>query len=232
MFNLGSDDKDELQENMKEIKNLIDKGGSEGQQNQGLDDSGLSGERENDNSTQFEQKVQQNAQQENSPSQGGDSFSQNMSEDTQHDFPGNDNQDTGNNMQNSQPGNNMQGSPGNNQSRGNGLGSSQSMQQPSEDKVINDDEEDQNVRTSSPESEETVERSGEEPLFLREEQFNDVREMVEEMRYLTQEMGQKVDRMKKTVRDERDISKDSEELVQAFSQRRSKVKSTINSGQN
>ena len=232
MFNLGSDDKDELQENMKEIKNLIDKGSSEDQKQQdlGLDDKGFGGNRQNDNSTQFEQNTQQEQsgqqQQGNTSSglgEGESGFDQNMSDDTQHNFPGEENQNAGNSMQDSQPGNNMQ-------SRGNGLGGGQSTQQPSGDKLINEDED--NTESSPAEPEESIERSEDEPLFLREEQFNDVREMVEEMHYLTQEMGQKVDRMKKTVRNERDISKDSEDLVQAFSQRRSKVKSTINSGQN
>lgn len=231
MFNLGSDDKEDLQENMKEIKNLIDNRGSkQPAQNQGADDSGFgdspqSNQESPSNSNQFEQKVRQNAQQERNNNPSEDGFGQDLSV-----------KDKGEGLQSNQgrqQTDNELGQRNNQATQSGGLGSSHSeASQPSNDKVINEEDNQQNSQPEAEAQESRSSPSGNEPLFLREEQFTDIREMIEEMSYLTQEMGQKVDRMKKTVRDERDTSKDSSELVEAFNQRRAKIRSTIESGQN
>lgn len=199
MFDLGSDDKKELQENMKEIKNLIDDEGKKKSQsknrNQGV---GQGNKRSQENN-----KSQGKAQEESSNTS-------------------------------------LESLNNNNNNEGLGRNSTEKTQSgkshetpPNQDNIINDDESSSKSSTpSNGEDSKNKEISHDEPLFLREEQFTDIREMVEEMSYLTQEMSQKIDRMKKTVRNERDISKDSEELVQAFTQRRSKIESTIKSGQN
>lgn len=196
MFDLGSDDKKELQENMKEIKNLIDDEGKKRSQSQNNNNQDMDQAR---NQATDQRQKQPDSKNLNSQSDERDSESSGI-------------------------GNLRRNQDQDNQS-----------QSPHEDKVINE-EKSSSRRPNSSESEKEDDSdendiSGDEPLFLREEQFTEIREMVEEMSYLSQEMGQKVDRMKKTVRNERDISKDSEELVQAFNQRRSKIESTINSGQ-
>jgi len=202
MFDLGSDDKKELQENMKEIKNLIDDEGKKRSQSKNSNQNISQGKNKG-------QKSKKTKKDQNQPSENKNAKLEDL-----------------NNNSNSRS-----NSSGNNLQRPQNQSSS-----PHEDKVINE-EKSSSRASNSPSSNKgdnsnSKEVSHDEPLFLREEQFTDIREMVEEMSYLTQEMGQKVDRMKKTVRNERDISKDSEELVQAFTQRRSKIESTINSGQN
>lgn len=202
MFNLGSNDKEELQENMQEIKNLIqdDDGAGKPSSNQGGNAGGLGSPNQSQQNQQpqnsFEEKVQQSAEKEQQQDLGDQvDFSQSQS--------------SGQNQQN--------------------------QQQPSQEQVLNnDDGNDQQEQESQDLSRKFNTQSGSspnEPMFLREEEFLNVREMIEEMGYLTKEIENNLDKLKKTVHQERSTSKNAMELVQAFSQRRAEIESTIESGQ-
>lgn len=226
MFNLGSNDKEELQENMQEIKSLIEDGDQEpqqappqggnspqqAQQNQ-TNQAGQQTQSQQDPQTQFEQKVAQKAQQ----SQTGQ-----QTQASTPDITSDSSQNQGQNMQNN--------SSNSSQTAGQSPGQNQSSQ-PSQEKVINQDEEGSSGREASRPSNTASSPSKDEPMFLREEDFLNVREMIEEMTYLTQEMDDNLDKLKKTVHEERNTSKNAMELVQAFSKRRSEIESTIESGQ-
>ena len=202
MFNLGSNDKEELQENMQEIKNLIqdDDGAGKPSSNQGGNAGRLGSPNQSQQSQQpqnsFEEKVQQQAEREQQQQDLGDQvdFSQSQSS-----------------------------------------GQSQQAQQPSQEQVLNKDGEDEQQEQESQDlSRKFNTQSGsspDEPMFLREEEFLNVREMIEEMGYLTKEIENNLDGLKKTVHQERSTSKNAMELVQAFSQRRAEIESTIESGQ-
>lgn len=201
MFNLGSNDKEELQENMQEIKNLIqdDDGAGKPSSNQGGNAGGLGSPNQSQQNQQpqnsFEEKVQQSAEKEQQDLGDQVDFSQSQS--------------SGQNQQN--------------------------QQQPSQEQVLNnDDGNDQQEQESQDLSRKFNTQSGSspnEPMFLREEEFLNVREMIEEMGYLTKEIENNLDKLKKTVHQERSTSKNAMELVQAFSQRRAEIESTIESGQ-
>lgn len=199
MFNLGSNDKEELQENMQEIKNLIqdDDGAGKPSSNQGGNAGGLGSPNQSQQNQQpqnsFEEKVQQSAEKEQQQDLGDQvDFSQSQS-------------------------------------------SGQNQHQPSQEQVLNnDDGNDQQEQESQDLSRKFNTQSGSspnEPMFLREEEFLNVREMIEEMGYLTKEIENNLDKLKKTVHQERSTSKNAMELVQAFSQRRAEIESTIESGQ-
>jgi hypothetical protein len=213
MFNLGSNNKDDLEENMEEIKNLIQNGEDSNQQ--GSEPDGGLGNMDNDLGDDSQG--------------GGKSFEDRVKESHQREMQQNQNQpespDIG--VPDTSPDQNTQ----------------EEQNQPSEDQIMNQDQSaGQEVRGNqlnreksesgdSTQSQEQRPSSPGDTLFLREEEFRSIRERIEEMNYLAQEMEQSMDKMKKTVRREQETSKNASELVEAFSQRRSEIKSTIESGQ-
>jgi hypothetical protein len=225
MFNLGSNDKEELQENMQEIKNLIqgdEEGGASGQSGMDLDSGGM-----NQSQGQSNQSLGNAGQSQNQGGSFEDRVRQNHEQEQQQNQspPGNfstPDQESGNQQTQSQ-----------NQGQG---------QQPSQEQLLNQDsqggnqqQESQRQQNQGQQQTQITESHGtaspEEPMFLREEDFLSVEEMIEEMTYLTQEMEDSLDQLKKTVNKERNTTKDALDLVQAFSQRRSEIESTIESGQ-
>jgi len=240
MFNLGSDDKKELQENMKEIKSLID--GKEGQQEP---EGGLDFGNEQESGSQSSPNLSnqdQGAPNQQNPQNNTGGNTDNLNKNGMGNGRGNTQMNQQSNQSSQQAAKSNQRSnsfteestvnQNNLRNQQNDADRGKENENVLSEREVRNQRQNQNSNSSKDESSDGKKISSNEPLFLREEQFTDIREMVEEMSYLTQEMGQKVDRMKKTVRNERDISKDSDELVEAFTQRRSKVESTIKSGQN
>ncbi len=236
MFNLGSNGKNDLEENMEEIKNLIEDGDS-GAQDQssgpggngpgGLDTGDFGESSQNDGSGKsFQDKVRESHEQEMAQTQS------------------------------QSPGQNFPGSRGNSSQEVEEENSNLGQRSPDRDQIMNNHNSGQELQNQSQQAESTVDKSPlannqenstdyqnessqdsgsetshSETLFLREEEFRSIRERLEEMNYLTQEMEDSMKSMKKTVRRERDVSKNAKELVNAFSDRRSGVESTIESGQ-
>lgn len=108
------------------------------------------------------------------------------------------------------------------------------VEQHSQEREQQQEEEEEDTRREVIRSEpkkEVKKKTSDEPLFLKEEEFREVREMVEEMSYLSREMQDNLDRMKKSVRKERETSKNVNELIEAYSERRSTIETTIETGQ-
>ncbi|EGQ43494.1 MAG: hypothetical protein J07AB43_14850 [Candidatus Nanosalina sp. J07AB43] len=227
MFNIGSNDKEELEENMEEIKNLI---GKNKQDNQGDSRGSNSAEMQEKQGSGFGSADGPQAdigspQASSSQEQGNLG---NMSTDSGNENPSNRGQSLTSQREESNP---QQSQAGQNSlqeqedlQRQDNL---QSRDQPRQDNVLNRDESGQ--EQESPDVSNQEESVPDEPLFLREEEFDKIREMVEEMTYLTQEMDQKVKNMKRNVREEKDTSRDSRELSKAFDERRREIKSVIES---
>ena len=231
MFNLGSNGKNDLEENMEEIKNLIEEGDSEapsqdagprGNAPEGL--SGDLGESSESDGKSFQDRVRENHEQEMAQNQSSENMDfSGSTEDSNQGF-GQESADVGQRepsqeqiMNQDSSGQEMQ-----NQSQDveNSLKSNSMRNQGNSSNSQEDTNQDSEIKSSPSET-----------LFLREEEFRSIRERLEEMNYLTQEMEDSMKSMKKNVRRESDISKNAKELVNAFSDRRSGVESTIESGQ-
>lgn len=213
MFNLGSNDKEELQENMQEIKNLIqsdEDGAGQPSANQQGSSAGGFGSLDQDSPNQ---------QSQDSPQTG---FEEKVRESHEREQQ----------QQNQQP----PQSPSDFQTSQQGQQRQANNEQPSQEQVLNQENsqnsnQKQETGSSKPEINTSSSPSREEPMFLREEEFLNIREMIEEMGYLTKEMDQNIDDLKKTLHNERNTTKDALDLVQAFSKRRAEIESTIESGQ-
>jgi len=223
MFNLGSNGKNDLEENMEEIKNLIQEGDGQDQEtpeprNDNLGGGLSTGSQPQQNSQgenrSFEDKVRENHEQEQMrKNPGGESMDFSTS---------NSNQENSGNLGQERP------------SQDQIMNKQQNSSQQSERSISSEElktDISNNSSESGSEQESSRPQAGGDTLFLREEEFRNIRERVEEMNYLTQEMESSMKNMKKTVRRERETSKNAVELVEAFSQRRSDIESTINSGQ-
>lgn len=223
MFNLGENGKNDLEENMEEIKNLIQEGDGQDQETPEPRNNNLGGglgtgsqpqQNSQDENKSFEDKVRENHEQEQMrKNPGGESMDFSNS---------NSNQENSGNLGQERP------------SQDQIMNKQQNSSQQSE-RGISSEELKTDISNNSSESgneeESSRPQTGGDTLFLREEEFRNIRERLEEMNYLTQEMESSMKNMKKTVRRERETSKNAVELVEAFSQRRSDIESTINSGQ-
>jgi len=220
MFNIGSNDKEELEENMEEIKNLIGKS-KEGKQSDPIRSNGPGMEETQSSKPRNVGDPQAGMSSPQTSSSHGKENPEDMSKDlgdkntgSQDQSPTSQQEDS--NMQRSKVGQN-------------GFHEQESIQaqdQPRQDDVLDKGISSTQTEDTSGQEEESIPN---EPLFLGEEEFNKIREMVEEMTYLTQEMDQKVKNMKRNVREEKDTSRDSRELSKAFDERRREIKSVIES---
>lgn len=265
MFNFGSDDKEELEQNMQEIKGMIQ--GEQNRQNdqQGFDDfsdfgnpgqeqrnqqdmkNGFNPQDQSQGNNNFGEQQNRNnsntsnqASQQSANAQGKNN--QNFPQSTQQDsFEQEFGAEASTAKPQSQVGEKIKvpGQPSqnqNSQSQGAPATTSQkdiqnqSSQEPEQEKVSKrsvENHSDRQVVSSSQDSR----PSADEPLFLREENFVNVREMIEEMGYLAQELQQNLDEMKDTVRKEKEYSRDAREVVEAYSDRREDIEDIIKTGQ-
>jgi hypothetical protein len=224
MFNIGSNDKEELEENMEEIKNLIGKnkegdqsasrGGSNGAEMQETQDSEF-GSTDGPQADIGSRHTSGNQEQGNLGDMSTDSGNANLG-DRNRSLTSQQEDSSTQQLQTGQKSLQEQESV-------------QGQDQPRQDNVLNRDNNSQAQETTDTSNQEG-ESIPDDPLFLREEEFNKIREMVEEMTYLTQEMDQKVKDMKRNVREEKDTSRDSRELSKAFDERRRQIKSVVESG--
>lgn len=222
MFNIGSDDKENLQENMKEIKSMIQEDQGQ-QQDSGLTPDGL------DSSPSGQRNQQQTPQQQNSR-QRSDSGGR-------EDF-GDRNRSAESEL-GTGPGQAQRRTPQQNQQ-------SQSREKPDvsrgfdtssgeQDKTVQHSAAASSKQNSGDEQRKVIrskkKEGSDEPIFLGEQEFRDVREMVEEMSYLSQEMQESLEKMKSGVREERENSRSVQDLIEAYSKRRKKMESSIKSAQ-
>ena len=264
MFNFGSDDKEELQENMQEIKGMIQGDKNKNRQSDsGFDsfdgfDQDSSGHDRNSS-----QGFNQNTGQDMNQGFSGGNGNQNM--DTQNRQGKDDTPDFGGGDQESFTENQNQGQIAQEQDEFDPFAPSDEDQTESQvgqrvkvpgqtesTTQISDGNNNENMDRGSQEQESEKESSNskarnisrsssigskdnrpsaDEPLFLREENFVDVREMIEEMGYLARELQENLDEMKETVHKEKEYARDAQEVVNAYSDRRGDIEDIIETGQ-
>lgn len=272
MFNFGSDDKEELQENMQEIKGMIQGDKNDNRQGGGGFD-GLEGFDQGNSGEQSQRSQSQVGQNQGQPSKSTQGSNQGLNQNSQElggqnsegDFSQNDNLSQGN--KNAQQEDFDPFAPDENEQKESQVGqrvkvpgqpgSNSNPDQNANDNVVREDSE-PDVSKSSNKNQEKAKRneavtgkitesresnsstreinrndgpSADEPLFLREENFVDVREMIEEMGYLARELQENLDGMKETVHKEKEYAKDAQEVVNAYSDRRGDIEDIIKTGQ-
>ncbi len=77
------------------------------------------------------------------------------------------------------------------------------------------------------EEEEKKQRREEQPLFLDVESFEDIREMVEEMHYLTTEMDDIMEHLVVGVEEDQETVKEAGQVIQEFQTRRNNIEETL-----
>jgi hypothetical protein len=220
MFNIGSNDKEELEENMEEIKNLIGKSNEGGENNSRGSNSSPSAQETQGSGSENADGPQTDI---GSPQSSGNQGQDNLG-DTPTDPKNGNLNNQGQSFTSQQENNGLQRGKNNIQGQEN----LQNQDQPRQDNVLNTESNNQ-AQEDADTPNQQEESVPDEPLFLREAEFNKIREMIEGMTYLTEEMDQKVKDMKRNVREEKGAYGDSRELSKAFDERRREIKSVIES---
>ena len=277
MFNFGSDDKEELQENMQEIKGMI-QGDKDRQSDSGFDGFDGFDQESSGNNQGSQQGMNQGREQNFSNNSQQNNQNQGMNQEASQGFGNGNNQN--NNNQNSfskidnsglDQGKSNTGSddfdpfaPNEDEQMESQVGQrvkvpgqsntgpANQQSTPDNSEVVNPDGEENN--SNSERNEESISKnvrntrrnpqernqdsnkldrrpSADEPLFLREENFVDVREMIEEMGYLARELQENLDEMKETVHKEKEYARDAQEVVNAYSDRRGDIEDIIKTGE-
>jgi len=243
MFNLGGNDKEKLKENMEEIKDLVNSqeaGNSMPQQGTQPQDSG---EPENnsqpvenispdktaqpDVSSQLDQteasQMDSNQAQMNSMGQQEKSGLENNNQDVEsgsgfrpvsEDSP-----------KDSSKGKSQQSSElGTRESSGRRFSSDSSL----EEKLNNfSSQRDQSQELDMDADDQSPTGSGE-TLFLEVDEFNQVQEMVDEMKYLSREMNDLMENLEGGVEEDRRIESEAQDVIDEFTQRRKNIEASIN----
>jgi len=249
MFNIGGDDKEKLEENMEEIKNLISND-QEGQQQQNTanenrespigDEEGFGGDQEfgEESSEKFSGFENDEASPENFQNSG-------PAQNSQEDMQGNINPDASR-QETSQNINPQEGATGgqenmqpNQRPQGSENGSSQeenSVAEPQDDDVhrrLQNEIKDQinsiekETRREGTADEENYNQGSEEPLFLEVERFEDIRDMVEEMHYLTTEMDDVMESLAAGIQQDQETAGEANQIVGEFQARRDKIEQIL-----
>lgn len=237
MFNLGGDDKEKLKENMEEIKELVnsqEQGGSPSPQEL------------MDNSQDSAPEPQEDSPDRQTPNLNQQSDSQmNPESETNNDRSSNSqdsmNQDLNNlqNAINNQSQNNQetesepnlgQSSRNNNFDSSRGLNNnSPSSQNPGSRDSNSSSLSGVKSNSDRPDlSDQHRDDEGSETLFLEVDEFNRVKEMVDEMKYLSREMNDLMENLEGGVDEDRRIESEAQDVIDEFSQRREHIESSIN----
>jgi hypothetical protein len=230
MFNIGGDDKEKLEENMEEIKKLVNQDSQEPE------------EAENDTAEEQDSEIHQKL---GSPDEdfGGPDI-------PDQDIPQNQEEPE---LQEPEPQQNEQENM--QQPQGQADSPAQQQQPPQQDTVgqgneeldrLHDDiknqiseiEQGSGSRRRSGETEDTeeIERrdekvhsssESEEPLFLDVEKFKNIREMVEEMHYLTTEMDDVMQHLEAGVEEDQETVGEAGQIVDEFQARRDRIEQTL-----
>ena len=270
MFNIGGDDKEKLEENMEEIKEIVNEGNGQpenpadteqeagdlsGIQNSDLqgdlssddsinqdasentfssEQSSINGELGNQTSQNFDQS-QNRSQQNPAPERGQAQTNQPPANNS----PIQNNRVKGQHQQDNQSGNQRgrqreerrpaRGERDNKQTQGE---DSTDELEEIQDQLKNKISSLENQQTSSrlneaSEKEEKEEDLSEETLFLEVEKFEDIKNMVEEMHYLTTEMDDVMKHLENGIEEDQGTMDEAEEIVSEFQARRDKIETTL-----
>ena len=249
MFNIGGDDKEKLEENMEEIKNLISSDQNNQKQQQNEEKEGgnsLKNISEADNNQEFEESISEGfseIEEEEEESQAENLQANNLEQgqNTELEQPQDEtslqepqNISTGVQEDSSNSRNQPEQLPQNNQSRDSQNRKNNSTpQQPQEDvrelqnqikDQINSLEKESRRQEGSTSSQN---KSEEEPLFLEVERFEDIRDMVEEMHYLTTEMDDVMESLAAGIQKDQETAGEANQIVGEFQARRDKIEQIL-----
>lgn len=227
MFNLGGDDKEKLKENMEEIKDLVN---SQESEKHSVADSQESDESQEMNESQVENqsksgKIQNPLER---PSENKNDSNNNNNADNpvnNTNFrPVSENQQQ--NQLNSGFGSNKSSS-GDRRSNTAPTNSDDSIEERLSNFNNQEQSHNQNVKAQSKPDQDLNDKSSD-TLFLEVDEFNRIEEMVNEMKYLSREMNDLMNNLEGGVDEDRRIESEAQDVIDEFSQRRSRIESSIN----
>jgi len=242
MFDLGSGDKEKLEENMEEIKKLVNEG-NQGNQEETLEDEiepEFNQEQETesfqtDNTNQFKDNLQQGQNSLNQSQNNQQPVSQQPIQDNQNmeEQPIQDNQ----NIQEQPVQDSMNAEEGSNDVT---LDREfQEMQEELRNEITSiknqqDLHQSQRQHKTQQERQESVEEEisaepnlEENPLFLEVDRFEEIKNMVEEMHYLTNEMNDVMQHLEAGIQEDQETSTEAQQIIQEFEARREKIQRTL-----
>lgn len=221
MFNVGSEDKEKLRENMEEIKNLIQ--GKEDNSSQevpsqdnnelgSIEDNGIA-ESNLDDNPPLNQSSGNNfepAEQDTSPLEDNQNEN-NIGTSIQNDNSG---------IQNDTNENNLGGNTG----AGNNFNTGQDLDTPEQNQQFSQDNSTENLST-----EDTVNNSPKQSqkLFLEVERFEKVKDMIDEMQQLTQDIETTSQDLEDQIEEERESENVAQQLLDNFDDRKREVEGVV-----
>lgn len=216
MFNLGSNDKEKLKENMEEIKNLVNNQQSseevqedeESGQNQEQPDFSQMNQEAAENN-QFNQSLDQTNEQSNIPE---------TEPPQNNDFPNNENDGKELGGQSTQQTSAFSNNPQMNQQ--DNFSNQEQTQEPQTQ-----------TSNSVPTAANFSSKSGE-TIFLTVERFEQLQDRIEQMRYLSNEIEDVIDHLEAGVQEDDQTQSEAQQLLDDFSSRRSDVEDIITSQEN
>ena len=237
MFNLGGNDKEKLKENMEEIKDLVNSqeaGNSmpepqqeaqpeetvEPENNSQPNNISAKQNAQPDVSSQLDQSGQEPSQMNSNQSQPKNSMNQQGNSGLQ------------NNNQDIESGSGFR--PVSDDSQSSGLGGNEGSEGRSssnsnlEEKLNNFNSQRDQSQELDVESDDQAPKGSGETLFLEVDEFNQVQEMVDEMKYLSREMNDLMENLEGGVEEDRRIESEAQDVIDEFAQRRKNIEASIN----
>lgn len=242
MFDLGNGDKEKLEENMEEIKQLVNEGkdtDSQGTENdfEGIDkefDPDIDGADnfQSDSVEEAEDNLnperEMNNQPDNLGQSTGDNFSPEGQEELNQQMPEEDQQLEGQTDELDEEFEEMR------EELQNEISSIKDTQENHDRLRQHTEERDRNeepqnmIESKNPAGTEDVDTGrNEEPLFLEVESFEDMKQMVEEMHYLTTEMDDVMNHLEAGIEEDNETVTEAKEIVKEFENRRGKIQNTL-----
>jgi hypothetical protein len=226
MFNIGGDDKEKLEENMEEIKKLVNQDSQEPE------------EAENDTAeeqgSEVHQKLGSPDEDFGEPDIQDQDIQQNQAEPELSEPEAQRNEQVEQQGQNQQPVNDQQDAPNQKQNVQDQVADEDLDRLHDEIKdqiseIEQDRDRGRSGAISEPEThEESASTSGsEEPLFLDVERFEDIRQMVEEMHYLTTELDDVMEHLEAGVEEDQETVGEAGQIVDEFQARRDRIEQTL-----
>ena len=236
MFNLGGNDKEKLKENMEEIKDLVNSQESGNSMPQQENQPENSVEQENDSQLEEGISAEKKGQLDISSQLDQSESSQMDSNQVQPQNSMNHQENSGlqNNTQDMESGSGFRpvSEDGSTESSNIGAGDSPQSRSSSdsnfEEKLDNFNSQRDQSQELDVESEDQAPKGSGETLFLEVDEFNQVQEMVDEMKYLSREMNDLMENLEGGVEEDRRIESEAQDVIDEFAQRRKNIEASIN----
>jgi len=248
MFNVGSEDKEKLRENMEEIKDLIQNRGDDGEtsssiadrstpDNAGFDETDISDSTQKDSptgNTGFGQETEENSfERDNTDDFGRDNITHhNRNEPNMNQTPAQQSrvENARNTIQQNTDVNQQVNNQSQNQSqRNNGIQQTEQTQtgNPLQQSRESNNQREESTTQNNASVTDSSRRGGSQKLFLEVERFEKVKNMIQEMQELTSEIEETSGDLESQIDRERESENQAQQLLDNFSDRKNQVEDVV-----